>query len=113
MQKLGFIECVKQGPGQENHHEADGAQGAQVFQDTVEGIEGALVAQDDDVAMFRVCVCVNVGWICLHPEATKSELDQGADGDGGNCFPRYHQLPHHSAWNSDLKARNSDTRLRQ
>lgn len=70
-QELGFTECVMQVPGQESHNEADQGQGAKASQDTIEGSNGALVAQDDDVAMLRMCICVNVRWIFPHPDATE------------------------------------------
>lgn len=60
-QELGFIEGVRQVPGQESQGEAPQGQGAQVSQDTVEGSDQALVAHDDDVAIFGVYIYVNKG----------------------------------------------------
>ena len=80
-QEFGFGESVRKIPGQESLHEAEQGQGAQESQNTVEGSERALVSNNDDVSMFRVCICVNVGWTCPHPACTESELYQGADGD--------------------------------
>ncbi|KAF6095111.1 hypothetical protein HJG60_012083 [Phyllostomus discolor] len=45
----GFTEGVRQVPGQESR----------VSQDTAEGRDWAFVAQDEEVAMLRVCPCFN------------------------------------------------------
>lgn len=56
-QELGFIEDVRQVPGQESQGEPPQGQGAQAPQDTVEGSDGALGAHDDDVAVLSVYLC--------------------------------------------------------
>jgi hypothetical protein len=45
---------------------------------TVESSDGTFVAQDDDVAMFRMCICANKGR--FPSQIPQSQLDQGADG---------------------------------
>ena len=50
-------------------------------QDTVEGSDLALVAHDDDVAVFRVCICVNEVRRGSQPDPTETQLDKGADGN--------------------------------
>ncbi|KAM5262778.1 uncharacterized protein ACOB6Z_006980 [Ctenodactylus gundi] len=73
---------------------------------SVESSEGALVAHDDDVAVLGLGVRVNEGRVCSHPDPTESDLEQAADGDVGVWCPRQQQLPHSSAWSSDLEGQN-------
>lgn len=59
--ELGSIEGVRQVLGQVRQGEAPQGPGAQGAQDTAEGTDRALVAHNDDVTMFRVCLDVSDG----------------------------------------------------
>ena len=78
-QELGSIEGVRQVAGQVSQGEAAQGQGAQASQDTVEGGDRALVAHDDDVALFRVRIYVNEERRGPQPDSTETQLDKGAD----------------------------------
>lgn len=56
--ELGSIEGVRQVLGQVSQGEAPQGQGAQ---DTAEGTDRAVVAHNDDVTMFRMCLDVSDG----------------------------------------------------